>query len=76
MARYTSREAHSLFSSLNQFQMRNLKLLSRNFLNFDFKFQVFLSRQDRKTNSSVSFLGEVTAQLTFSKDIHLVFKFC
>ena len=56
--------------------MRNLKLLSRNFLNFDFKFQVFLSRQDRKTNSSVSFLGEVTAQLTFSKDIHLVFKFC
>ena len=31
-------------------------------LNFDFKFQVFLSCQDRNTNSSVCFLGEVTAR--------------
>jgi hypothetical protein len=31
-------------------------------LNFDFKFQVFSSRQDRKTNLSICFLGEVTAQ--------------
>ena len=29
---------------------------------FDFKFWVFLSRQDRKTNSFGSFLGEVTAR--------------
>ena len=31
-------------------------------LNFDFKFQVFPSRQDRKTNSFVRFLGEAIAQ--------------
>ena len=31
-------------------------------LNFDFKFWVFPSHQDRKTNSFVCFLGEVTAQ--------------
>ena len=30
-------------------------------LNFDFKFQVFRSHQDRKTNLSIWFLGEVTA---------------
>ena len=30
-------------------------------LNFDFKFQVFPSRQDRKIDSFVCFLGEVTA---------------
>ena len=36
-------------------------------LNFDFKFQVFPSRQDRKTNSSVHFLGEIMAWQFFFK---------
>ena len=38
-------------------------------LNFDFKFQVFPSGQDRKTYSSVCFLGEFTAQQFCFQDL-------
>ena len=34
-------------------------------LNFDFKFEVYPSHQDRKTNSTVCFLGEVMARQFF-----------
>ena len=36
-------------------------------LNFNFKFQVFPDCQDRKTNSSVRFLGKVTTWKFFSR---------
>jgi hypothetical protein len=38
-------------------------------LKLKFKFQVFPSRQDRKTNSFVRFLGEITAR-QFSSEIY------
>ena len=49
-------------------------------LNFDFKFQVFPSHPDRKTNSSVYFLGEVSARqfcfkIYWPLEIHENFKF-
>ena len=36
---------------------------------FNFKFQVFPSRQDRKTNSSICFLGEVTGSTILFQDL-------
>ena len=50
---------------MNEFCFSILGLGNAWNLNFDFKFQVFLSRQDRKTNSFVRFLGEVTARQFF-----------
>ena len=44
-----------------QFHFGKPKLLVHR-VKFDFKCQVFPSHQDRKTNSSVCFLGEVMAQ--------------
>ena len=40
-------------------------------MNFDFKFQVFPSHQDRKTNSSVFFWGEVMARQFISRSTDL-----
>ena len=45
----------------NEFVLLSWQLRNTLNLNFYFKFQVFPSRQDRKTNSLVHFLGEVTA---------------
>ena len=47
---------------MNEFVFLSWWLRNTWSLNLDFKFQVFLSRQDRKTNLFVCFLGEVTAQ--------------
>ena len=38
-------------------------LTTRKYLKLEFRFQVFRSHQDRKTNLFVCFLGEVTARL-------------
>ena len=46
----------------NEFVFRSWQLRNTCNLNFDLKFQVFRTRQDRKTNLLVHFLGEVTAQ--------------
>ena len=46
----------------NQIFFSVLKILCTWNLNFDFKFQVFPSHQDRKSNSSIRFLGEVMAR--------------
>ena len=54
---------------MNEFVFLSWWLRNTWSLNLDFKFQVFLSHQDRKTNSFVCFLGEVTAQQIFFQDL-------
>ena len=48
--------------SCRNFSQKTNKRICFSDLKFDFKFQVFPSRQDRKTNLSVCFLGEVMDQ--------------
>ena len=50
------------YSQTNEFDFLSWRLGNTWNLNFDFKFQVFWGHQDRKTNSFVCFLGEVTAR--------------
>ena len=55
-----------------EYKIVKQKLLPKNKqTNFDFKFQVFLSHQDRKTNLSVRFLGEVMARQSFQLGLNM-----
>ena len=53
--------SHNLSQKTNEWIYFSI-LTTRKYLKLEFQFQVFPSRQDRKTNLSVCFLGEVTAR--------------
>ena len=53
------KEGWKVYKQTNEFVFVSWRLENTWNLNFDIKFQVFLSRQDRKTNSFVWFLEDV-----------------